>query len=62
LRKSKDLSQVQLAWKADLKLSQISWIERGIISAGLSQVFKIAEALEVQVREMFDFNLPNPLE
>jgi transcriptional regulator with XRE-family HTH domain len=59
LRKSKGLSQEQLAWKADLELSQISRIERGIISAGLSQVFRIAEALEVQARELFDFDQSN---
>lgn len=58
LRKSKGLSQEQLAWKAELELSQISRIERGVISAGLSQVFRIAEALEIHVRELFDFDFP----
>ena len=58
LRKSKGLSQEQLAWKAELELSQISRIERGVISAGLSQVFRIAEALEIHVCELFDFDFP----
>lgn len=58
LRKARSLSQEELAWKADSELSQISRIERGIISAGLSQVFKIAEALEIPVKELFDFELP----
>ncbi len=57
LRKSKGLSQEQLAWKADSELSQISRMERGIINAGLSQLFKIAEALEIHPKELFDFDL-----
>jgi transcriptional regulator with XRE-family HTH domain len=56
LRKSRGLSQEALAWKADSELSQISRMERGIINAGLSQVFKIAEALEVPVKDLFDFD------
>jgi Predicted transcriptional regulators len=56
LRKAKKLSQEVLAWKADSELSQISRIERGVLSTGLSQVFKIAEALEVHPKELFDFD------
>ncbi len=58
LRKARNLSQEMLAWKADSELSQISRMERGIINAGLSQIFKIAEALDVPVKELFDFDLP----
>ena len=58
LRKARNLSQEELAWKADSELSQISRIERGILNAGLSQIFKIAEALEVPLSELFDFELP----
>ncbi|MDO8367737.1 MAG: helix-turn-helix transcriptional regulator [Saprospiraceae bacterium] len=57
LRKAKNLSQEALAWKADSELSQISRMERGIVNAGLSQIFKIAEALEVPAKELFDFEL-----
>lgn len=59
LRKQRELSQEQLAWKADLELSQISRIERGVIGAGLSQVFKIAQALEIHPRDLFDFEMPS---
>jgi len=58
LRKIRGLSPEDLAWKADSELSQISRMERGIINAGLSQVFKIAEALEVPPKELFDFEIP----
>jgi len=57
LRKAKNLSQEQLAWKADSELSQISRMERGIVNAGLSQIFKIAEALEVPPKALFDFEI-----
>jgi hypothetical protein len=32
-------------------------MERGIINAGLSQLFKIAEALDIHPRDLFDFEL-----
>ncbi|MCC6458936.1 MAG: helix-turn-helix transcriptional regulator [Saprospiraceae bacterium] len=57
----KHLSQEELAWKADLELSQISRIERGIINTSVSQLFSIATALEVQVKELFEFEWPNDL-
>lgn len=58
LREARNLSQEALAWKADSELSQISRMERGIVNAGLSQVFKIAQALEVHPKELFDFEVP----
>ena len=58
LREARNLSQETLAWKADSELSQISRMERGIVNAGLSQIFKIAKALEVHPKELFDFEMP----
>lgn len=58
LRLAHNLSQEELAWKADSEFSQISRMERGIVNAGLSQIFKIAAALEVHPGELFDFELP----
>jgi transcriptional regulator with XRE-family HTH domain len=58
LRIARNLSQEALAWKADSELSQISRMERGIVNAGLSQIFKIAKALEVHPKEMFSFEMP----
>ncbi len=57
LRKAKDLSQEHLAWKADSELSQLSRMERGIVNARLSQILKITEALDVPVKELFDFEI-----
>ncbi len=58
LRKEKGLSQEDLAFAADIELSQISRIERGIINTSISQVFQIAEALGVPSAALFDFELP----
>ena len=57
IRKLKNLSQQQLAYSADLELSQISRIERGIINTSISQVFQIARALDVHVKNLFDFDV-----
>ncbi len=59
VRKEKGISQENLAFKADLELSQISRIERGIINTSLSQILTIAEALEIDVKELFEFDLPD---
>lgn len=59
LRKARNLSQEELAWKADSELSQINRIELGKISAGLTQLFKIAQALDIHVKELFDFEYEN---
>ncbi len=58
LRKERGLSQEDLAFAADIELSQISRIERGIINTSISQVFQIAEALGVPPAVLFDFKLP----
>jgi transcriptional regulator with XRE-family HTH domain len=55
LRRQRGLSQEELAWKADLELSQISRIERGVINTSVSQLFSISEALDVPLQDFFDF-------
>lgn len=57
VRKEKGYTQEELAYRADVELSQISRIERGIINTSISQVFQIAEALNVPPKELFDFEI-----
>ena len=57
IRKSKGLSQEKLAYKADLSLSQIGRIERGEINPTICTIKVIAEALEVKITIMYDFQL-----
>lgn len=53
LRKSKGFTQEELANEIDVEISQISRIERGIISTSISNVNSIARALKVSVSDLF---------
>ena len=56
VRKLKGFSQEKLAFSADLELSQISRIERGVINTSVSQIFQISKALQIHPKELFDFD------
>lgn len=55
LRESKEMSQEDLAYKADLSISQISRIERGKINTSLSQLISISIALKITLPELMKF-------
>ena len=52
-RKEKGLTQLQLAIKCSLSVDHISGIERGIFNPSVKTIFKIAEALHVEVYKFF---------
>ena len=52
-RKEKGLTQLQLAIKCSLSVDHISGIERGILNPSVKTIFKIAEALNVEVYKFF---------
>ena len=54
-RKEKGISQEGLAGLADLDRTYIGGIERGIRNPSLRNIGKIAKALKVKVKELFDF-------
>ena len=54
IRKSKKVSQEQLAWATGFELSQIGRIERGLINTSISHVAKIAQALKIPPSELFE--------
>lgn len=56
LRKSKNLSQEELAFKADLHRTYIGMIERAEKNITLINIEKIAIALEVNIKELIDGN------
>lgn len=56
IRKLKGISQEELANLADVELSQISRIERGVINTSISQILQIAKALKIHPKELFDFD------
>jgi len=55
IRKSKGVSQEELAFKCGFELSQIGRIERGTINTSISHVAAIANALEIAPGELFTF-------
>lgn len=55
LRKKQKLSQAQLAFESDMPREQICRIESGKINTTIGNLFKIAEVLNIPVKDIFDF-------
>jgi DNA-binding XRE family transcriptional regulator len=54
LRKAKGLSQESLAFASDLDRTYIGGVERGERNISLLNIYKLAEALGVPAKELFD--------
>lgn len=54
-RKEQKISMETLAHLCEMEYSQISRIELGQINTSISTVKKIADALNIEVKELFDF-------
>lgn len=57
LRESKGMSQQDLANDSDIPKSQIGRIERAEVNTTVKTLVKIANALDVEPKELFDFPL-----
>lgn len=57
LRESKDITQAQLSIDCDFDVSVISRIERGVVNTSLSNLKLIADALKVDMQELFNFEI-----
>ena len=55
IRQSKNLSMEKLAELSSFEYSQISRIELGQINTSIDTVFKLAKALNIDAKELFDF-------
>ena len=55
LREQKHLTQEKLAERAEISLDYLGKIEVSINRPGLVSLFKIANALDVRVKDLFDF-------
>jgi transcriptional regulator with XRE-family HTH domain len=55
VRKARGFTQAQLANDIGVEISQISRIERGIIGTSIGNCNAISNALEIQVKDLFDF-------
>lgn len=55
LRKEAGLTQEELAARAGISVDFLSLVERGINAPSFENVEKLANALQVLVRDLFDF-------
>ncbi|WP_370896929.1 helix-turn-helix domain-containing protein [Chryseobacterium gossypii] len=55
LRESKEMSMQTLADTINIEYSQISRIERGLINTSIGTAYEIAKALEIDIKELFNF-------
>ena len=56
LRKNKGISQLELAYDMDMSMNTISGIELGKISPKIDTLKKIAQKLNIDISELFNFN------
>ncbi len=57
IRLDKKMSMQTLAYTINVEYSQISRIELGKINTSIGTVYEIAEALEIPIKELFDFEI-----
>lgn len=55
IRKSKKLSQENLANDANIPINQVGRIERGEINTTITTLQAISQALEISISSLFDF-------
>jgi len=58
-RKSLKLSQDELAEKSDLHRTYIGAVERGERNISLMNIFRLADALQVTAKDLFDNQIEN---
>lgn len=56
IRVSKNITQEQLANEIGAEISQISRIERGIISTSISNLHNISKVLNIPLKELLDIS------
>jgi transcriptional regulator with XRE-family HTH domain len=55
IRECKNITQAELAIDCDFDVSVISRIERGVVNTSLSNLKLISSALQIELKELFDF-------
>jgi transcriptional regulator with XRE-family HTH domain len=55
IRKGKGISQAQLAYEANIEISQISRIERGLINTTIANAKLLSKILDEPITSLFDF-------
>jgi transcriptional regulator with XRE-family HTH domain len=57
IRLQKKISQEELSYQSDLDISQIGRIERGSVNTSICVIQRIAKALNIEMKELFDFEI-----
>ncbi len=55
IRKSQKLSQIKLAEMVDMNFNYIGQIERGEANVTIKTIKNLANALDIEIKELFDF-------
>lgn len=55
LRKAQKLTMKELAFEADIELSQVHRIEKGLINPTLTTILVLADGLKIPPSQLFDF-------
>jgi len=55
IRKIAGLSQEELGFKANIHRTYIGAVERGEQNVSLDNIYKLAQALKVEMKELFSF-------
>jgi transcriptional regulator with XRE-family HTH domain len=55
LRKASKLTMKELAFEADIELSQVHRIEKGLINPTLTTILVLADALKMPASKVFEF-------
>jgi transcriptional regulator with XRE-family HTH domain len=58
LRRQKNITQDELSFDADIDIGTLSKLERGLLNISIYNAYKIAKALNIPYKELFDFKLP----
>ena len=57
LRLEQKVSQIQLAFESGISREQLGRIESGKINTSVSNIFAIAKALNVELKDVFEFKV-----
>jgi transcriptional regulator with XRE-family HTH domain len=60
LRRERELSQAVLAERADVTSEHVSRIERALVGPSLEVIDRLAQALGVEVKALFEFGTARP--
>jgi transcriptional regulator with XRE-family HTH domain len=55
LRRLRNLTQAQLAEQVGLSVNYVSQIETGVANPKVKTLFALAQGLDVEIRELFEF-------